>query len=75
MQLLFLEANPLGIAFLGVQIAKGYLGTFIAEIANTGYTRAALIRFLTDTRALHLWVLSAPGPEQFILRALQYASL
>lgn len=83
LQLLFLEANPLGLTLVGVKMtqnmvreaAKGYLGTLLAEISNTGYTSAALTRFFMDTRTLHLWVLSASGPEEFLIRALQYASL
>lgn len=60
---------------MGVQIAKGYFGTFVAEVSSTGLTQVAWTRFITDTRILHLWVLSARGPEEFLIRALQYVSL
>lgn len=69
LQLLFLETNPKGLAFLEVQIAKGYFRTFVAELANTSETLAALIRFIADTKLLHLWLLSAPGPEQLLIPA------
>lgn len=57
------------------QAGKGYLGTLFAEISNTGYSGIAMTRFFTDTRNLHLWVLSAPTPEVFLIRLLQYTSL
>lgn len=83
LQLLFLEADPLGLALVGVkmtknmlkQTTKAYFGTLFAEITNTGYTSLAMTRFFTDTRHLHLWVLSASSPEEFLLRLLQYTSL